>query len=456
MMVLSRLSRFRRGRPIETRVREGVSALAFKVARDVASKTLSGVDLSRQVGNLFRGTSYCRTTDEPGLVGVEMELIPVATANYPPQPVGKAALEQALLADPDLAREARVTFEPGGQIELSPPPLANVSQLLTIIDHVLGRLRHCAARREIMLVSTGVNMWHGLEELGLQTDQPRYRAMQAHFDAIGPQGCRMMRQTAALQVCLDFGRGDVADRRWLLANRAGPALTAAFANSAVLEGMPTGLRSTRSAIWQTVDPSRTGFDGQQIGPDPMDAYTAFALRAEAMPLPQDGGEAVPLRLPFADWLAADGDRPDAADLRHHLTTLFPPVRPHGYLEVRYIDAMPAHWLPVPVLLLTALLYDREACEDALAGLSLAARPWQEWWRVAAASGMADGALRSQALMLFALALDAIPRFPPGYFPASATELLMTYRDRYLLAARCPADDQRQFFVACPDDLSRFL
>lgn len=29
-----------------------------------------------------------------------------------------------------------------------------------------------------------------------------------------------------------------------------------------------------------------------------------------------------------------------ADLEYHLSTLSPPVRPHGYLDVRYLDVQP--------------------------------------------------------------------------------------------------------------------
>ena len=37
--------------------------------------------------------------------------------------------------------------------------------------------------------------------------------------------------------------------------------------------------------------------------------------------------------------------PDADDLEYHLTTLFPPVRPRGWLELRMIDALPEELWP---------------------------------------------------------------------------------------------------------------
>ncbi len=281
--------------------------------------------------------------------------------------------------------------------------------------------------------------------------------MQDHFDLIGIAGRRMMRQTASLQVCLDFGSGEAVRERWVLANRMGPALTAAFANSPLLDGKPTGLRSTRSAVWREVDPSRTGFDGMQVAHDPLEAYLEFALRAEAMPLPREDAEPLPFRLPFGDWLARGGARPDAEDLAHHLTTLFPPVRPHGeYLEVRYLDALAERWRAVPVCLLAALLYDPAARLEALEALASPARPMEEEWKAATTLGMADPSLRRSACDLFAIALRGMQRLPAGYLPHDAAALAEEYRERYLVPGRCPADDLADRFAACPQDLSMFL
>ncbi len=68
-------------------------------------------------------------------------------------------------------------------------------------------------------------------------------------------------------------------------------------------------------------------------------------------------DAVPVTnwVPFADW--ADGRvllgdrRPTVADLDYHLTTLFPPVRPRRFLEIRYLDSVPDALWPAVVFTL---------------------------------------------------------------------------------------------------------
>ena len=194
----------------------------------------------------------------PGRVGVELELLPVRLVAGRPAPVPIAAVRAALAQDPALVREGRISFEPGGQVELSPDPGPSPAAALARATTLLRRLRRCGRRAGIDFVSAAVSPWHDPDTIGLQNAAPRYRAMQDHFDTIGPWGRRMMRQTAATQVCLALD----GDDRWRLLNRAGPSLAAAFAASPLLDGAPSGMRGTRTAIWQGVDPGRTGFDGR--------------------------------------------------------------------------------------------------------------------------------------------------------------------------------------------------
>ena len=52
------------------------------------------------------------------------------------------------------------------------------------------------------------------------------------------------------------------------------------------------------------------------------------------------------------------------DWHTHLSTLFPEVRPRGYLEVRTVDALPPEWYAAPMALLLGLAYDERSGQDA--------------------------------------------------------------------------------------------
>jgi glutamate--cysteine ligase len=284
----------------------------------------------------------------------------------------------------------------------------------------------------VQLKASGVNRWVSCDAIGLRLTTERYRHMQTHFDAIGPDGRRMMRQTAALQICLDLLSDQAGVEQWQVLNLAGPALAAAFSTSPASDVR----NASRTLIWLGVDPSRTGFDGQHLLADPIDGYLSFAQRAEAIPLDTGRLERSPFRMPFAEWMAADVGRPDAGDVRHHLSTLFPPVRPRGhYLEVRYVDSMPWPWAAIPVCVLATLSYEPIARREALRALPDGLAGLLPRWRQSAELGLDDAELRRAAHDLFEIAGAGMRRLPPGYLPANANSLLQAYVDRFIGPAR---------------------
>ena len=77
--------------------------------------------------------------------------------------------------------------------------------MLADVVATLDPLCEAAHARGVRLVSRGLNPWHDLEDVPLQLESPRYRAMDAYLRRRGPSGARMMRLTAAMQINLDLG-----------------------------------------------------------------------------------------------------------------------------------------------------------------------------------------------------------------------------------------------------------
>jgi glutamate--cysteine ligase len=228
----------------------------------------------------------------------------------------------------------------------------------------------------------------------------------------------MMSTTAATQVNLDVGPDAVS--RWQLLHDLGPVLVAAFANSPFRAGRPTGWKSSRQQIWQALDPTRTAVP---TGDDPVDAYATMALDAAVMLEPDRGT--------FRAWVESD-DPPTESDLALHLTTLFPPVRPRGWFEVRYLDAQSLRWWPVPVAVLAALADDPTVAETAAAE----AAPARGLWREAARLGLEHPVLRAVAPRLFALAVESLGSTDP-----LLVDLVRGFAQEYVEQGRCPADDR---------------
>lgn len=378
----------------------------------------------------------CFQTGPPGLVGAESEWLVTEPGRSPGQ-VALPRLRAAAEAAAPLPAGSAVSYEPGGQLELSSPPCGGVSACHAALGADLSHLGAHLARAGLRLSGRGVDP---LRSPRRQLDHPRYAAMEAFFDTHSRArgaGRTMMCATAAAQVCVDVG-ADAAEarRRWELAHALGPVLVAAFANSPLQAGRPTGWRSTRQAVWAALDPRRTA---PPRGGDPVQAWSRYALDAPVMALRRDEGPwlADP-GITFREWLQTGAyGYPDRDDLAYHLSTLFPPVRPRGFLELRMVDAQaPAYWA-VPLAVIAALLDDRAAAEIARE----ATAPVTGRWVPAARDGLTDPALARAARTCFTAAREALPRLDAG---AELAAVLAEFTDRYVNRGRCPADD-----LLCP-------
>ncbi len=124
--------------------------------------------------------------------------------------------------------------------------------------------------------------------------------------------------------------------------------------------------------------------------------------------------------------------PTVEDFAYHLTTLFPPVRPRGWFELRMIDALPSPWWRVAVAVTTALLDDEEASDTAAAIIDEGRR-----LRGAASHGLAHPELARHARGCFEAALSALPRLGADVTTIAATA---SFFERFVARGRCPADD----------------
>ncbi|REE98885.1 ergothioneine biosynthesis glutamate--cysteine ligase EgtA [Thermomonospora umbrina] len=375
----------------------------------------------------------CFKKGPPGKVGAETEWF-VVDRNDPRAHVSIERVRAAVDGAVPLPGGSSITYEPGGQLELSSVAYPGLMDLHRALSADLACVRARLALDGLALSGRGVDPVRGPR---FQADHPRYGCMRDYWKGGGFErdGLAMMCSTASVQVCLDIG-ADASDAlsRWRLAHALGPVLVAAFANSPLRAGRPTGQRSTRQAIWNAIDPARTLPVLTFEGADPSDAWAAYALDARVMLVrPRDGSAETWTGAPgmtFREWI--EKGEPDLEDLDYHLSTLFPPVRPRGWLELRMIDALPAAYWPVPVAVATALLEDPQAAETAEA----ATRPVAGRWAEAARDALTDPALALAARRCFTAALEALPRIGA----AGLVPLVAEYSRRYVERGRCPADD----------------
>lgn len=361
-------------------------------------------------------------------VGVEIEWFTTPSDSPPDVPSLHSYLDPLL----PLPHGSALTFEPGGQVELSSRPYAACSDACAAVASDARLVRDELRRNGVEVFAAGNDPERSLR---LLTTESRYVSMRAYWDQAGEAGARMMCTTAAVHVNVDAGRDEAGARRWRTAHRLGPVLTAAFANSPLVDGRPSGWKSARMASWMAIDPTRTA--PVDTAKDPWHAWADYALAANVMLIRTPEGYVPILEpLPFARWIDEGHELgcPTADDLAYHLTTLFPPVRPHMWLELRMIDMVPDPWWRAAVALVTALLYDDEAARRADEALA----PAQGLWDEAARSALEHPALGEAARACFEAGVAATGA--TGCDPETV-DALSEYAERYVYAGRCPADDR---------------
>lgn len=420
-------------RPIRSDPHRSDHSLASPARRSGAVTFTNAYDAARRIGET------CLRDGPVGRVGLEVEAHCFDLSDPRRRP-DWAELTDVIATVPELPGDSRITVEPGGAVELSGPPADGAPAAIVAMAADRAVLRETFERAGLGLVLLGADP---LRPAGRVNPGARYRAMERFFAAsgTGAAGAAMMTSTASVQVNLDAGPRDGWAGRVRLAHALGPTMIAITANSPLLAGRFTGWRSTRQRVWGQLDSARCGPVLGASGDDPASDWARYALRAPVMLVrsadaaqsatSHSGALPVTNWVPFADWAdgraVLGGRRPTEADLDYHLTTLFPPVRPRGFLEIRYLDSVPDTVWPAVVFTVATLLDDPSAAEIA----AEATEPVATAWDPAARVGLGNRRLHAAAVRCVHAAAERAP--------AELTES-MGRLVRSVEQGRAPADD----------------
>jgi glutamate--cysteine ligase len=362
----------------------------------------------------------------PARVGIEQEWHTYCAAD-PGRHLHPEEVLGAVSAAGPLPCGSTVTVEPGGQVELATAPAEPWWTALDALRIDGAAVRDALAVAGVLTIGAGTDLFRS----PIRTlSKPRYEAMEAYFDEWAPAGRLMMCGSASIQINVDHGPADALARRWELAHSLGPALGAAFACSP-----DRTHRSARLAAWEQIDPSRTR--PAFAGGDLRDDWSSFVLAARLMILHEDDDRCAPVTVPitFGEWVdhGFDGRRATHLDLAYHCTTLFPPVRPRGWLELRWLDSLPSGLAETAVAAIVALLVDDDAGDEAARACAPVATAWSE----AAAVGPAHPGLAAAATTVLRIAAEALDR---SGAPGTMADAVADAAERWPARGRCPADD----------------
>lgn len=263
--------------------------------------------------------------------------------------------------------DSSISLEPGGQIELSAPPVYDIFDVQKQIQKFISELKLIARQiPEITFLAVGVQPFSGLDQIAW-VPKIRYRHMSEYFKGRGELSHDMMKRTATNQVNLDYTSEE--DAMCMLRTALGitSIVSAMFANSAFSEGRPNGYKTFRMEIWKHTDSARTGLlkDFFERGRKFSD-YLRYMLDMPFIFIVR-GGKWTPLpNLTFRQFLKEgyQGATATLGDFELHLSTAFPEVRIKQYLEIRGVDCQSPELIPSVAAFWKGILYDDEIRQKA--------------------------------------------------------------------------------------------
>jgi glutamate--cysteine ligase len=311
-----------------------------------------------------------------------------------------------------------VTLEPGGQLELSGafcPDLYGCQY--DFCCHVSNIIRE-AEPLGLLFLGLGVQPFSPLESIDW-LPRPRYGVMRAYMLQTGDMGQNMMKQSAGLQVNLDFSDEEDCIDKLRLGQQLSPLFYALFANSPLMNGRPTGFLSTRGEIWSRTDPDRSGLITRLFHDDAgLDTYVDYALDVPMYFISREKGllDMTGERFTFRRFLAEGfaGFRAIMADWDLHLSTLFPEVRLRPQIELRSADSLPPGLTLSFAALAKGLLYNTEA-RRAVRSLFCDLTPehllsiYRQSWRLGLKTPVGRHTLRDLAVEALAIAREGLER-----------------------------------------------
>ncbi len=266
-------------------------------------------------------------------------------------------------------RDGAISLEPGGQVELSGAPLADLHETCSEVQTHLHQVREVGRELGIGMIGIGFNPKWRRDDMHWMP-KARYDLMRAYMPTKGDHGLDMMLRTCTVQVNLDYCSETDMARKMRIGMALQPVATAMFANSPFVEGKAAGYQSYRAHCWTDTDPDRSGIlpfvfeDGFGF-----EDYVDWVLDVPMYFVYRNGQYIDARGQSFRDFMAGQlparpGEKPLLSDWIDQLTVAFPEVRLKQFIEMRGTDTGP--WRRVCALpaLWVGLLYEDGAIAKA--------------------------------------------------------------------------------------------
>ncbi len=256
-----------------------------------------------------------------------------------------------------------ITLEPGCQIEISAKPERTIFNLKNKINTINSALQPIAQQMGITLLDYGVSPYSTNKSINL-IPKKRYKIMARYLWGILSDV--MMRETAGIQCCIDFESEEDAMRKFKLANKLSPFMTAMFANSPIRGSVETGYKSFRALSWLNTDNDRCGFCGKISEEFSFEDYIDCVLKTPMIFIQRDE---IPYEIngniTFEEFLKNGwaGTQATLEDYELQANLYFPEVRMRNFIELRNHDCVGGDLKYAILAIYKGIMYNKSALSD---------------------------------------------------------------------------------------------
>lgn len=256
-----------------------------------------------------------------------------------------------------------ITLEPGCQIEFSLEPQKNICALQNRIEELNKAMIPIVNKMGIKLLNYGVSPLSTHKNINL-IPKKRYEIMARYLWGILSDV--MMRETAGIQGAFDFYDEDDAVRKFNIASKLTPFITAMFANSPIRGGVETGYKSFRALSWLNTDNERCGFCNKLQEDYSFDDYINYVMETPMIFINrEDGPVRINGKLNFKEFMLSgyEGFEPTIEDYMLQANLCFPEVRLRNFLEIRNHDCGGKNTPYAILAIYKGILYNSDAMDE---------------------------------------------------------------------------------------------
>lgn len=255
-----------------------------------------------------------------------------------------------------------LTLEPGGQFELSLKPEKSIYRIADKIKSINKAMKPLLNEFNMTMINYGISPVSTYKTIDT-IPKKRYQVMSKYLWGILSDV--MMKETAGIQICIDFDSEEDAMKKFRISNMISPFINAMYANSPIRGGVDTGYKSFRSLSWLNTDNKRCGISGKFRKDFSFNNYIEEVLNVPMIMINRDN-KMIPLNgsLNFKSFIEKGylNYNANISDFNLHANLYFPDVRLRKYIEIRNHDCVNEDLIFSLIALYKGILYSKSSSD----------------------------------------------------------------------------------------------